>query len=127
VAETGKYQTVALVQAKNGHVVVGSSSNPSPQADAFAQYAAFLGVAGAAAATSGEPETAGTIDRIGVAPDGTAYLTLRASRRIYTIAAHDAPSVLLARPGDRVRFRTAPAAGDGYVAAGNFSDAALTP
>ncbi len=131
VAETGKYQTVALVQAKNGHVVVGSSSNPSPQADAFAQYAAFLGVAGAAAATSGEPETTGTIDRIGVAPDGTVYLTLQASRRIYTVAAHDAPSALLARPGDRVRFRTATAASSasdtGYVAAGDFSDAALTP
>ncbi|MBD5634071.1 MAG: hypothetical protein IAI49_06290, partial [Candidatus Eremiobacteraeota bacterium] len=69
VAETGKYQTVALVQAKNGHVVVGSSSNPSPQTDAFAQYAAFLG-GGALSASGGDTRASGTIDRIGTGPDG---------------------------------------------------------
>ena len=43
VAGNGKFQTLALVQASGGHVVVGSSSAPAPVADAFAQYRAFLG------------------------------------------------------------------------------------
>ena len=125
VAETGKYQTVALVQAKNGHVVVGSSSNPSPQRDAFAQYAAFLG-GSALPGAAGEQEAAGTIDRVATGPDGTVYLTLAGSRRIYTVASHDAPLALLARPGDHVRFRAATGTG-AYAAAEDFADSALAP
>lgn len=108
VAETGKYQTVALVQAKNGHVVVGSSSNPSPQDDAFAQYAAFLGggAAAAAAAAGGERAVTGEIDRIAAAPSGIVYFTLRGARRIYSVDSHDVPQALLARPGDAVAFRS---------------------
>ncbi len=126
VAETGKYQTVALVQAKNGHVVVGSSSNPSPQSDAFAQYAAFLGLSGSAPGGAGQVSDGGTIDRVATGPDGTVYLTLRGDRRIFTISSHDAPTALLARPGDRVRFRAGASVG-GYEAADGFVDAVLTP
>jgi hypothetical protein len=124
VAETGKYQTVALVQAKNGHVVVGSSSNPSPQNDAFAQYAAFLGGSAPLPDLAGETPVSGVIDRVATGPDGTVYFTLRGDRRIVTVAAHDAPAALLARPGDRVRFRRGAAAG-GFSGAQDFVDAAL--
>jgi hypothetical protein len=126
VAETGKYQTVALVQAKNGHVVVGSSSNPSPQSDAFAQYAAFLGLSGSMPGVAGQASDGGTIDRIATGPDGTVYLTLRGDRRIFTISSHDAPTALLARPGDRVRFRAGASVG-GYEAADGFVDSVLAP
>jgi hypothetical protein len=126
VAETGKYQTVALVQAKNGHVVVGSSSNPSPQSDAFAQYAAFLGLSGSMAGVAGQASDGGTIDRVATGPDGTVYLTLRGDRRIFTISSHDAPTALLARPGDRVRFRAGASVG-GYEAADGFVDSVLGP
>jgi len=126
VAETGKYQTVALVQAKNGHVVVGSSSNPSPQSDAFAQYAAFLGLSGSMPGVAGQESDGGTIDRVATGPDGTVYLTLRGDRRIFTISSHDAPTALLARPGDRVRFHAGASVG-GYEAADGFVDSVLTP
>jgi hypothetical protein len=126
VAETGKYQTVALVQAKNGHVVVGSSSNPSPQSDAFAQYAAFLGLSGSMPGVAGQASDGGTIDRVATGPDGTVYLTLRGDRRIFTISSHDAPTALLARPGDRVRFRAGASVG-GYQAADGFVDSVLGP
>ncbi len=124
VAETGKYQTVALVQAKNGHVVVGTSSSPSPQSDAFAQYAAFLGIGNVpVAAEAGERTVSGTIDRVAAASNGTTYLTLRGSRRVYAVDTRDAPAALLARPGDRVRFL----GGVGGAAATGFSDAELVP
>jgi len=126
IAETGKYQTVALVQAKNGHVVVGSSSSPSPQSDAFAQYATFLGVGGAvAAAASGATQApvSGVVDRAAVAPSGTLYLTLRGSRRVYAIETREDPAALLVRAGDRVSFRAGPA----DAAASDFHDAELTP
>jgi hypothetical protein len=126
VAETGKYQTVALVQAKNGHVVVGSSSNPSPQTDAFAQYAAFLGGSVRLPSGLGEPTASGTVDRVATGPDGTVYLTLQGSRQIFTISSHDAPAALLARPGDRVRFRRG-ANASGFAAAEDFSDTVLGP
>ena len=125
VAETGKYQTVALVQAKNGHVVVGSSSSPKPQDDAFAQYAAFLGVAGAPVAPSSTgPESSGELDRVATAPDGTVYFTLRGSHQLYAIDEHDNPTALLARPGDLVHFHAAPPAG-AAARADDFTDAAL--
>jgi hypothetical protein len=125
IAETGKYQTVALVQAKNGHVVVGSSSSPSPQNDAFSQYAAFLGIGNAALSGEGgaQGEVSGTVDRIAASANGTVYLTLRGSRRVYAVDTRDDPVGLLARPGDRVRFRAAAA---GTVATG-FVDAELAP
>jgi hypothetical protein len=126
VAETGKYQTVALVQAKNGHVVVGTSSSPSPQTDAFAQYAAFLGGAATLPGGSLEPQASGELDRVSPASDGTIYFTLRGSRHIYTISSHDAPAALLARPGDRVRFRSAAGTG-GFAAVEDFFDAAVAP
>ncbi len=134
VAETGKYQTVALVQAKNGHVVVGSASSASPQNDAFAQYAAFLGVAApaevagaGAAAVAGEGAVSGVIERYAAASGGTVYFTLRGRAEIYELEDAEAPA-LLARPGDRVSFRRAAApaaAGTPYVAAVDFSDASL--
>jgi len=126
IAETGKYQTVALVQAKNGHVVVGASGSASPQDDAFAQYAAFLGggAAATAARIAGDRALAGTIDRIATAPTGTVYLTLRGTPGIFTLDAHDAPAALLARPGDRVQFKRGAATG-GFAAISGFSDAAL--
>ncbi len=127
VAETGKYQTVALVQAKNGHVVVGSSSSPSPQSDAFSQYAAFLGIGGgtgdrAGASESGGRVVTGTIDRVATVPNGTVYLVLRGSKRVYAVDTRDDPSAVLARPGDRVRFRERAA-----DTADGFQDAELAP
>ena len=123
--ETGKYQTVALVDAKSGHVVVGSSSSPKPQDDAFAQYAAFLGVGvPAAVPLSAQQQKQGEVDRIAAAPDGNVYLTLRANRQMYVVDAHAAPEALLARPGDRVSFKADPPLG-GLAHAEDFSDAAL--
>jgi len=124
VAETGKYQTVALVQAKNGHVVVGSSSNPSPQNDAFAQYAAFLGGGAAALPAGGGQAVAGIAERAATAPSGIVYFTLRGTARIFTVDSHDAPEALLLRPGDRVTFRTFAADG-GTAAVEAFTDRSL--
>ena len=109
VAETGKFQTVTLVEAKNGHVVVGASGSASPETDAFAQYAAFLHVGSA----TGGPESSahaglfsGAVDRIGTAPTGIVYFTLRGSGRTFAVDTRDDPSALLARSGDRVQFTT---------------------
>jgi hypothetical protein len=109
VAETGKYQTVTLVQAKNGHVIVGASGSVSPQADAFAQYAAFLHVdapPGSDGAVQHAGLFSGTIERIGTAPTGIVYFTLRGGKRTFAIDTRDDPSALLARAGDRVQFTT---------------------
>ncbi|GAC1615922.1 MAG: hypothetical protein NVS4B5_05890 [Vulcanimicrobiaceae bacterium] len=126
VAETGKYQTVALVQAKNGHVVVGASGNPSPQSDAFAQYAAFLhGQVPVPAAVAGR-SLGGTIDRIASSATGTVYFTLRGARGIFTIDTHDAPNALLARSGDAVKFTSGAPTPDGFAPATQFRDPALT-
>lgn len=127
VADTGKYQTLALVQAKNGHVVVGSSGNPSPQSDAFAQYAAFLGGRYAAAVTGpGERSFSGAIDRIAGA-SGMLYFTLRGSRQIFSLDATSNAAALLARSGDRVRFDAAAGKDRTISIATNFSDEALAP
>jgi hypothetical protein len=126
VAETGKYQTVALVQAKNGHVVVGSSGSPSPQDDAFSQYATFLGVANAPAAGASSHAERGVIDRFAAAPDGTIYLTLRGSRAVYELDSHEAPTALLARAGDAVSFDATVEAGP-FARASSFKDAELAP
>jgi len=126
VAETGKYQTVSLVQAKNGHVIVGSSSSPKPQDDAFAQYATFLGVAGApqAPVLSASLTSGGTIDRIAAGPDGTVYFTLRGSPQMYALDSHDDPSALLVRPGDAVRLHASAPSGD-FARVDALQDAAL--
>jgi len=112
VAETGKYQTLALVQAKNGHAIVGSSSSPSPQNDALAQYATFLGMAPPSSArpsgvgsVGGGPARAeaGTIDRVAVTSDAL-YFTLRGRRGVFRADLHGDASLALARAGDRVEM-----------------------
>ena len=122
VAETGKYQTVALVQAKNGHVVVGASSSTSPQADAFTQYATFLGVGAPPPQMQGRSVTS-AIDRIAVL--GTSvYFTVRGERRIFSYDARTDAAALLARSGDRVRFSWEPQSG-GNASVSKFVDSAL--
>jgi hypothetical protein len=123
--DSGKYQTLALVQAKNGHVVVGSASNPSPQSDAFAQYAAFLGLGSSAEVTGGiERSYAGEIDRIALGPGGMIYFTLRGAKQIFSLEGSNA-FALLARGGDRVRFRSAPPRNGAVAPVSTFTDAAL--
>ncbi len=103
--DTGKYQTLALVEADNGRVVIGNPLSSVPQTDAFAQYAAMLGVAGMREASGVAPRTLrGVLDRIATAPDGTTYFTLRGDARPYAIA-DGSTAALLARAGDRVTFR----------------------
>ncbi len=124
VADTGKYQSLALVQAANGRVVVGSASAPSPQDDAFAQYRAVLG----GATTGGSRAAAGfsgTIDRIGGA-GAEIYFTLRGDPRIFVIASSDDPHVVLARAGDRVGFHASPDVAGRFVVSG-FQDRSLAP
>ena len=129
VAETGKYQTVALVQAKNGHVVVGSSSNPSPQTDAFAQQAALLHIgppparSGEGGAAAGGHSVVGTVDRL-TASGATVYFTLLGAKRVYALDARGDAGALLTRSGDRVRFTAATPAG-GIATASGFSNATL--
>jgi hypothetical protein len=103
VADNGKFQTLALVQAAGGHVVVGSSAAASPAEDAFASYRAFLGDRTAAGAST--PRVSGTIDRFAYAA-GRVWFTLRDRRGVYTIVDPAGPDVLLARSGDRVTFET---------------------
>ncbi|MBV8371510.1 MAG: hypothetical protein JO036_21570 [Candidatus Eremiobacteraeota bacterium] len=104
VADNGKFQTLALVQAAGGHVVVGNSGAPSPSQDAFASYRAYLGESAGGRPT---PRIAGVIDRFAVA-GGRVWFTLRGRRGVFTIVDAAGPDVLLARPGDRVSFETAP-------------------
>jgi hypothetical protein len=103
VADNGKFQTLALVQAAGGHVVVGNSGAPSPAQDAFASYRAYLGDRTAGANTT--PRVSGTIDRFAFA-NGRVWFTLRERRGVYTIVDQTGPDVLLARPGDKVSFET---------------------
>ena len=96
VADTGKYQSLALVQAANGRVVVGNASAASPQDDAFAQYRAVLGGAtpGGSRARAG---FSGMIDRIASAGAAVCF-TLRGDRRIYVVGSGDDPRVVLRGP-----------------------------
>ncbi|MDQ6826011.1 MAG: hypothetical protein M3Z14_02275 [Candidatus Eremiobacteraeota bacterium] len=103
VAESGKYQSLALVQASNGHVVVGNVNAGSPQTDALAQYRAFLGNR---QVNTGQKNISGTIDRI-VAGQGALYFVLRGDSRIFSISNATDPIALLARSGDRVSFEAA--------------------
>jgi len=124
VADTGKYQTLALVQAKNGRVVVGNAAAASPQTDAFAQYQALVGGGQPAAnVTAGERTYSGTIDRI-ASSNGTLYFTLRGEPAIFALTPGDDPRALLARSGDRVTFRSVRDA-SGRLAVQQFHDAGL--
>jgi hypothetical protein len=120
VADNGKFQTLALVQAAGGHVVVGNTGASSPAQDAFASYRAFLGDKTAGGAS---PRISGTIDRFAYAA-GRAWFTLRGRRGVYTIVDPDGPDVLLARPGDPVSFETTADENGGRLVRG-FTDAAL--
>lgn len=100
IADNGKYQTLALVQATNGRVVVGNTSAPSASADAFASYRDVLG--GKAAGGPASPPVTGIVDRL-ASGGSTLYFTLRGSAQIYVL--HDAaPGAMLMRNGDRVTF-----------------------
>jgi hypothetical protein len=109
VADNGKFQSLALVQAAGGHVVVGNPAAPSPAVDAFASYQSYLGDR-----TAGGGPTmlrlSGTIDRFG-SGGGRIYFTMRERPGIFTVPDVGDPSVLLARPGDRVTFTAIPDVG----------------
>lgn len=120
VADNGKFQTLALVQAAGGHVVVGNSGAASPSQDAFASYQAFLGDRSGGART---PRVAGVIDRFAYAA-GRVWFTLRGRRGVFTIVDPAGPDVLLARPGDRVSFETAQAE-SGAQLVRSFADASI--
>lgn len=120
VADNGKFQTLALLQAAGGHVVVGATGASSPAQDAFASYSAFLGD-NSTGGTS--PKISGTIDRFAYA-NGRAWFTLRGKRDIYTIVDPTGPDVLLARSGDTVTFETTSDEGGGKLVRG-FTDTTL--
>jgi len=120
VADNGKFQTLALLQAAGGHVVVGATGASSPAQDAFASYSAFLGD-NSTGGTS--PKISGTIDRFAYA-NGRAWFTLRGKRGIYTIVDPTSPDVLLARSGDVVTFATTSDEGGGKLVRG-FTDTTL--
>jgi hypothetical protein len=121
VASNGKFQTLALVQAAGGHVVVGNSSSTAPVADAFAQFRAFLG--GSTENSGAESMLEGTIDRF-YASGNRILFTIRGRRQIFTIADTSNPAVLLARSGDSVRF-SATAPQDGTALVREFHDRTL--
>jgi hypothetical protein len=120
VADNGKFQTLALVQAAGGHVVVGNSGAGSPAEDAFSNYRAFLG--GKVPGGSGARIT-GTIDRFSAA-GGRVLFTLHGHHGVFTIVDATGPDVLLARPGDRVSFEAA-ADENGTLLVRNFADASI--
>ncbi len=121
VASNGKFQTLALVQAAGGHVVVGNSSSSAPVADAFAQYRAFLG--GSTENSGAETTISGTIDRF-IATGNRILFTIRGRAQIFTISDPSDASALLARSGDAVRF-TATAPQDGTALVREFHDRTL--
>jgi hypothetical protein len=121
VASNGKFQTLALVQAAGGHVVIGNTSAPSPVADAFAQYRAYLG--GSVPDIGLESTIDGTIDRFNAAATRIVF-TIRGRRQIFAIDDPSDPAMLLARSGDRVRF-TASAPQDGTALVREFHDRSL--
>lgn len=121
VASNGKFQTLALVQAAGGHVVVGNSSSSAPVADAFAQYRSFLG--GSTENSGAEATLSGTIDRF-IATGNRILFTIRGRAQIFTIADPSDAVALLARSGDTVRF-TATAPQDGTALVREFHDRTL--
>ena len=121
VAETGKYQSLAFVEAANGHVTVGNVNAPAPEVDALAQYRAFLGAGPAQRA--GASLEGGILERVAPTAGGV-YFTLHGEHRIYRVEDPAGPAALLARPADRVRFTAVPE-GPGHWAARNFVDTTL--
>ena len=120
VADSGKYQSLALVEAPNGHVTIGNVNSPEPEIDALAQYRALF-----SGGTTERGRTAavnGTIDRIANTGAGV-YFTLRGEHRIYRVADPAGVEALLARSGDRVRFDPQDDA-QGFLAR-NFRDLTL--
>jgi hypothetical protein len=109
VSDNGKYQTLGLVEAAGGHVVVGDTTAPSPAAAAFAEYRSYLGDRTAGTAQT-QLNVTGTIDRFADS-GGRIYFTLRERRGIFTAPDTGDPNVVLARPGDRVRVSAIPEAG----------------
>jgi hypothetical protein len=120
IADNGKYQTLALVEADNGHVAIGNPNVGAPAADAFAAYRALFGAPNAGVA---DARRSGTIDRVGVA-GARVLFTLRGDTRIYALAQTDDAAAVLARPGDVVRFDAQPA-DDGTNVAVHFRDRAF--
>lgn len=118
VAANGKFQTLALVQASGGHVVVGNTSSASPVADAFAQYRAYTN--GSAPAAGSTATISGTIDRLAVSGNRIVF-TLRGKREIFTIEDPGSAASLLARSGDAVEFGASPS-DDGTASVHDFHD-----
>lgn len=126
--DTGKFQTLALVQARNGRVMIGNPTSASPQEDAFAQYAAMLGASASNDAQAFVPRAvAGVLDRVAAGSDGAVYFTLQGDARVYVVSARNDPSALLARSGDRVAFHVSGAASESNEAlkALDFTNAAV--
>jgi hypothetical protein len=121
VADNGKFQTLALVQAAGGHVVVGNTSAPSPAQDAFAQYRGFLGDRTVAGAET--THVSGTIDRYAYA-NGRIWFTIRERHAVYTMVDPTGPDALLARAGDHVKFETTQD-DSGALLVRSFSDTSL--
>jgi hypothetical protein len=109
VSDNGKYQTLGLVAAAGGHVVVGDTTAASPAQAAFAEFRSYVGdrTAGGPAA---ELQFSGTIDRFADSA-GRIYFTLRERRGIFTAPDAGDPNLVLARPGDRVRVTAIPDSG----------------
>lgn len=119
VADSGRYQSLALVDARSGHVTVGNVNSSAPESDALGAYRAF--------AEGGVPQAAranltGTLDRVS-SFGSDVYFTLRGEHRIYRVAGA-APQALLARTGDRVRFSPLLDAQGNWMAR-TFTDLAL--
>jgi hypothetical protein len=125
VAANGKFQTLALVQAAGGHVVVGSTTAPSPVADAFAAYRAYLGGREIGGASVGERTVEGIVDRLALAANRLLF-TLRGRREVYAITDPGSPAELLARVGDTVSFVAAPPV-DGVSAVRTFHNRNVGP
>jgi hypothetical protein len=101
IADNGKFQTLALVQATNGRVVVGNASAPSAAADAFSTYRDLLG--GRIAGSGSAEGVTGVVDR--VAQGGSSiYFTVRGNERVFVLRDAANPAALLMHGGDRVKF-----------------------
>jgi hypothetical protein len=119
VADSGKYQSLALVEAPNGHVTIGNVNSATPETDALDQYRALFD---SQAGGRERKVMSGTIDRIANTGSGV-YFTLTGEHRIYRIADPAGVQALLARSGDRVRFD--PEADPQGQTARNFTDITL--
>ncbi|MDQ2681819.1 MAG: hypothetical protein M3Y21_12510, partial [Candidatus Eremiobacteraeota bacterium] len=100
VADSGKYQSLALVDARNGRVIIGNVSAASPAQDALVQYQTLQG--SAIGGPSAAPRIRGVLDRV-AGEGGAVVFTLKGDRRIYAIA-HPDPAAALTRAGDSVMF-----------------------